>query len=68
MHADLKYGFARGDEAVQFVENIRNYSDILTRLEKPMNLDVSYDLLLTDSGIVTPLKRDQAGSAVSVGK
>ena len=68
VHADLKYGFARGDEAVQFVENIRNYADILTRLEKPMNLDVSYDLLLTDSGIVTPLKRAQTDSAVSVGK
>jgi len=32
---NLKHGFARGDEAVQFVENVRNYYDILSRLEKP---------------------------------
>jgi membrane-bound lytic murein transglycosylase F len=32
---NLKYGFARGDEAVQFVENVRNYYDILSRLERP---------------------------------
>jgi membrane-bound lytic murein transglycosylase F len=42
----LKHGFCRGDEAVQFVENIRNYTDILTRLEKPLNLDIRYDLQL----------------------
>lgn len=42
----LKHGFCRGDEAVQFVENIRNYTDILTRLEKPLDLDVRYELLL----------------------
>jgi membrane-bound lytic murein transglycosylase F len=36
VHYDaLKYGFARGDEAVSFVENVRNYYDILARLEKP---------------------------------
>jgi membrane-bound lytic murein transglycosylase F len=34
-HEALKYGFARGDEAVTFVENVRNYYDILARLEKP---------------------------------
>ncbi len=32
----MKHGFCRGDEAVQFVENIRNYTDILMRLEKPI--------------------------------
>ncbi len=35
----LKHGFCRGDETVQFVENIRNYTDILTRLEKPLDTD-----------------------------
>ena len=29
-----KYGYARGGEAVIFVESIRNYYDILLRLEK----------------------------------
>ncbi len=51
-HDSLKHGFARGDEAVQFVENIRNYTDILTRLEKPLEMDASHDLLLTDSMIM----------------
>ena len=49
VHESLKYGFARGDEAVQFVENIRNYTDIITRLEKPLEMEISYDLLLTDT-------------------
>ncbi|MGB8857504.1 MAG: membrane-bound lytic murein transglycosylase MltF [Burkholderiales bacterium] len=31
----LKHGYGRGNEAVHFVENIRNYYDILLRLEKP---------------------------------
>jgi len=68
VHATLKYGFARGHEAVQFVENIRNYTDIITRLEKPLNMDISHDLLLNDSSMVTPLKKSQAGSDVSVSK
>jgi membrane-bound lytic murein transglycosylase F len=29
----MKYGYARGAEALQFTENIRNYYDILLRLE-----------------------------------
>jgi membrane-bound lytic murein transglycosylase F len=29
----MKYGYARGAEALQFAENIRNYYDILLRLE-----------------------------------
>jgi membrane-bound lytic murein transglycosylase F len=45
----LKHGFARGDEAVQFVENIRNYTDILTRLEKPLDMEIRYDLQLEDT-------------------
>lgn len=68
VHATLKYGFARGHEAVQFVENIRNYTDIITRLEKPLNMDISHDLLLNDSSMVTPLKKSQAGSDVSVSR
>lgn len=46
----LKYGFARGDEAVQFVENVRNYYDILSRLEKP------YEPALGLAGEPTPTK------------
>ena len=34
-HESLKHGFARGDEAAGFVENVRNYYDILVRVEKP---------------------------------
>jgi membrane-bound lytic murein transglycosylase F len=29
----LKHGYARGGEAMQLVDNIRNYYDILTRME-----------------------------------
>ncbi|MDX2218528.1 MAG: membrane-bound lytic murein transglycosylase MltF [Burkholderiales bacterium] len=29
----LKFGFCRGDEAVHFVESVRNYYDIISRLE-----------------------------------
>ncbi len=36
----LKHGFARGHEALQFVDNVRNYYDILTRLE-PRGMAVS---------------------------
>ncbi len=45
----LKYGYCRGDEAVQFVENIRNYTDILYRLEKPFNSDLSKDSPLDEA-------------------
>ncbi len=31
----MKYGFCRGDEAVHFVESVRNYYDIISRLEPP---------------------------------
>lgn len=37
----MKYGYARGVEALHFAENVRNYYDILQRLEPrldPMNL------------------------------
>lgn len=37
----LKHGYCRGDEAVQFVENVRNYTDILVRLEKPLEMPPS---------------------------
>jgi len=43
IYETLKHGYCRGDEAVQFVENIRNYADILTRLEKPFDSDLSGD-------------------------
>jgi len=33
----MKYGYARGAEALQFTENIRNYYDILLRLEPEYN-------------------------------
>lgn len=34
-HAEIKHGYARGGEAVIFVENVRTYYDILARFEKP---------------------------------
>jgi membrane-bound lytic murein transglycosylase F len=30
-YGSLRHGFARGHEAIQFVDNVRNYEDILTR-------------------------------------
>ena len=44
-----KHGYCRGDEAVQFVENIRNYTDILTRLEKPFDADLGGDPRLDEA-------------------
>jgi membrane-bound lytic murein transglycosylase F len=67
-YESLKFGFARGDEAVQFVENIRNYTDMITRLEKPLDMEISHELLLTDSDVSRPLKKSQAGSADVKGK
>lgn len=32
-YESLKYGFCRGDEAVHFVESVRNFYDIISRLE-----------------------------------
>lgn len=32
-YATLRHGFARGHEAMQFVDNVRNYEDILARIE-----------------------------------
>jgi membrane-bound lytic murein transglycosylase F len=46
-YESLKHGFARGDEAVQFVENIRNYADIIVRLEKPIESDPAPEQTLT---------------------
>jgi len=43
IYETLKHGYCRGDEAVQFVENVRNYTDILTRLEKPFDADLGGD-------------------------
>ena len=54
-HEQLKHGFARGDEAVQFVENVRNYTDILTRLEKPLEMDIRYELQLEDAALTRSL-------------
>jgi membrane-bound lytic murein transglycosylase F len=59
-HEKLKYGFARGDEAVQFVENIRNYVDILTKLEKPLELDATFEARQEDIELIPPSKRKQA--------
>jgi membrane-bound lytic murein transglycosylase F len=62
----LKHGFARGDEAVQFVENIRNYTDIITRLEKPLDMDIRYDLQLDDTTLSRNApQKAQASSNVS---
>ena len=32
-HQTLRHGFARGHEALQFVDNVRNFHDILSRVE-----------------------------------
>ena len=32
-YGGLRHGFARGHEAMQFVDNVRNYEDILARIE-----------------------------------
>lgn len=32
-YQQLKHGFARGHEAMQFVDNVRNYQDILSRVQ-----------------------------------
>ncbi|MEO8342402.1 MAG: membrane-bound lytic murein transglycosylase MltF [Gallionella sp.] len=42
-YSTLKHGFARGGEAVILVENIRNYYDMLKRLE-PAQTSLSYKL------------------------
>jgi len=51
----MKYGYARGAEALQFAENIRNYYDILLRLEpeyKPLfNLGRSTEETLINSSL-----------------
>ena len=64
VHDSLKHGFARGDEAVQFVENIRNYTDIIMRLEKPLDLEANHDLLLTDTTTFPLTKKIQPTSNV----
>ena len=64
VHDSLKHGFARGDEAVQFVENVRNYTDIIMRLEKPLDLDTSHDLLLTGTTTFPLIKKAQPTSNV----
>jgi membrane-bound lytic murein transglycosylase F len=51
----MKYGYARGAEALQFAENIRNYYDILLRLEpeyKPLfNLGRNSEETLINSSL-----------------
>jgi membrane-bound lytic murein transglycosylase F len=42
-YSTLKHGFARGGEAVILVESIRNYYDMLKRLE-PAQTSISYKL------------------------
>ena len=56
IYESLKHGFCRGDEAVQFVENIRNYADILIKLEKPLEMDSRFDLMLNDTDFAAPKK------------
>ncbi len=57
IYETLKHGYARGEEAVQFVENIRNYTDILTKLEKPLAMDASFAAALDDAELVAASKR-----------
>lgn len=60
----LKHGYGRGGEAVQFVENIRNYYDILLRLEKP------YEPMLHafDDTPISPRKPDPRTAILTVVK
>ena len=68
-YEQLKHGFARGDETVQFVENIRNYTDIITRLEKPLDMDIRYDLQLDDTTLSLSVpKKIQPSPAVSTSR
>ena len=62
-HESLKHGFARGDEAVQFVENIRNYTDMIMRLEKPLEMEFSHDLTLTDTTLAGPIRKASVAPA-----
>lgn len=55
-----KYGFCRGDEAVQFVENIRNYTDMMMRLEKPFDADREITLL-DDAALAHERRRERRG-------
>ncbi len=50
----LKHGYARGGEAMQLVDNIRNYYDILTRMEP------------RDAPMLPTVEQDQASSKGSV--
>jgi membrane-bound lytic murein transglycosylase F len=48
----MKYGYARGSEALQFAENIRNYYDILLRLEP--EYDPLINLGTNEEGLPVP--------------
>jgi membrane-bound lytic murein transglycosylase F len=54
VYESLKHGFCRGDEAIQFVENIRNYADILLKLEKPLEMDSRFDLMRDNTNFTAP--------------
>jgi membrane-bound lytic murein transglycosylase F len=56
-YESLKHGYARGDEAVQFVENIRNYSDILTRIEPLVETNSAFAQSIEDAELLPPSKR-----------
>jgi membrane-bound lytic murein transglycosylase F len=50
----LKYGYARGGEAVILVESIRSYYDMLKRLESE---PVAADTKSISYGLIEPLRR-----------
>lgn len=56
-YESLKHGYARGDEAVQFVENIRNYADILTRTETVAETTSAFAQRIEDAELLSPAKR-----------
>ncbi len=74
----LAHGYCRGDEAVSLVDAIRNYYDILLKLEKPLDRNASRESesLFAPSTLPTPAitppaggRRAQIGSAsVTKGK
>ncbi len=57
IYETLKHGYTRGEEAVQFVENIRNYADILTKLEKPLEMDAGFAAAIDDAELMASSKR-----------
>jgi membrane-bound lytic murein transglycosylase F len=69
IYETLKHGYCRGDEAVALVDSIRNYHDILLRLEKAYDESLKFEIAPDEGEMTLTGKRRQRGSAsVSIGK